>query len=204
MRKLPLLVLVLLAMAGPARAEIALLANGTTMKVEVLRSDGATVYLTLKGGGEVGVPAPLLVGLVPDEVLEEVAPGAGGVEIRALAETAARRHGLDPDLVMAVAQAESGLQPTAVSRKGAQGLMQLMPATAASLGVSDPFDPAQNLDGGARHLGSLLQRYDGDLKRALAAYNAGEGAVAKHGGVPPYPETRSYLRTVLARYRKAP
>ena len=204
MRVSPLLALTVLAVASPAGAEIALLANGTTLKVQEQRADGETVYLTLKGGGEVGVPAALLLGLVPDEVLDELAPVPGGMDIRTLAEAAARRHGLDPALVMAVAQVESGLQAAAVSPKGAQGLMQLMPATAASLGVSDPFDPAQNLDGGARHLGSLLQRYDGDLKRALAAYNAGEAAVTRHGGIPPYPETRSYVKSVLSRYRKTP
>jgi hypothetical protein len=204
MRRSLLLAPAVLAMASSAGAGIALLGNGTTLKVQEQRAEGETVYLTLKGGGEVGVPAALLIGLLPDEVLDEIAPVPGGVDIRTLAETAARRHGLDPALVMAVAQVESGLQPAAVSPKGAQGLMQLMPATAASLGVSDPFDPAQNLDGGARHLGSLLQRYDGDLKRALAAYNAGEGAVARHGGIPPYPETRGYVKSVLSRYRKAP
>ena len=81
--------------------------------------------------------------------------------------------------------------------------MQLMPTTAASLGVEDAFDPAQNLDGGARHLGSLLALYGGDLKRALAAYNAGEGAVARHKGIPPFRETREYVQKVLERYRKA-
>jgi soluble lytic murein transglycosylase-like protein len=80
--------------------------------------------------------------------------------------------------------------------------MQLMPATAGALGVADAFDPAQNLDGGSRHLGQLLTVYDGDLTRALAAYNAGEGAVQRHGGVPPYRETRAYVKKVLQRYRQ--
>jgi soluble lytic murein transglycosylase-like protein len=95
---------------------------------------------------------------------------------------------------------ESAFQARAVSPKGASGLMQLMPATASSLGVQDALDPAENLDGGTRHLGSLLTLYGGDLRRALAAYNAGEGAVARHGGVPPYRETRAYVRKVLERY----
>jgi soluble lytic murein transglycosylase-like protein len=81
--------------------------------------------------------------------------------------------------------------------------MQLMPATAAFLGVEDAFDPEQNLEGGVRHLGWLLELYEGDLERALAAYNAGEGAVARHGGIPPYRETREYVRRVLERYREA-
>jgi hypothetical protein len=204
MKRAALVTLVVLGASASARAEIALLANGTTLKVESRRVEGGNVFLTLKGGGEVGVPAPQLVGVVPDEVIDEIGPAPGGSDLRALAEAAARRHGLDPGLVLAVAQVESGLRPAAVSPKGAQGLMQLMPQTAASLGVVDPLDPAQNLDGGARHLGSLLQLYDGDLTKALAAYNAGEGAVARHGGVPPYRETRNYVRSVLRKYRPAP
>ena len=98
-----------------------------------------------------------------------------------------------------IIRVESNYNPDAVSPKGAQGLMQLMPATARSLGVKDSLDPAANLDGGTRHLRALIERYDGDVKRALAAYNAGEGAVARHGGVPPYPETMAYVRKVLER-----
>ena len=98
---------------------------------------------------------------------------------------------------------ESAFRPEAVSSKGAQGLMQLMPGTAASLGVEDAFDPIQNLDGGVRHLGSLLTLYGGDVSRALAAYNAGEGAVARHGGIPPFKETREYVKKVLERYERA-
>jgi soluble lytic murein transglycosylase-like protein len=159
------------------------------------------LVLLLKGGGEMGVPASVVRGFVPDEVVEEVA-GPPGSDLRALAVEAARRHGLPPELVLAVVAVESGFRPDAVSPKGAQGLMQLMPATAGSLGVADAFDPAQNLDGGSRHLGQLLTVYDGDLTRALAAYNAGEGAVQRHGGVPPYRETRAYVKKVLQRYRQ--
>jgi len=124
-----------------------------------------------------------------------------GGNLREIAAAAARRHGLDPELVIAVVSVESGFRPEAVSPKGAQGLMQLMPKTAESLGVADAFDPEQNLDGGVRHLGELLALYDGDVERALAAYNAGEGAVHRHHGVPPYRETRAYVRKVLERYR---
>jgi soluble lytic murein transglycosylase-like protein len=114
----------------------------------------------------------------------------------------ARRHGLDPALVLAVASVESGFRPKAVSPKGAQGLMQLMPATATSLGVADAFDPETNLEGGSRYLAELIALYDGDLTKALAAYNAGPGAVKRHGGVPPYQETRAYVKKVLERYKK--
>jgi soluble lytic murein transglycosylase-like protein len=148
------------------------------------------------------VPLESLRGLVPDEVIEEVAGApAGSGDLRELATAAARRHGLDPGLVLAVVSVESAFRPEAVSPKGAQGLMQLMPATAVSLGVKDAFDPAENLDGGARHLGSLLTLFGGDLQRALAAYNAGSGAVGKYKGVPPYRETRAYVKKVLERYQ---
>ena len=190
-----------LGLSSWAQADIALLASGTTLKVTAQRRDGAMVVLSLKGGGEVAVAATELRGLVPDEVLDEVVPAAGGKDLAAMAIAAARRHSLDPDLVQAVVAVESGFRPDAVSPKGAQGLMQLMPYTARALGVKDSFDPAANLDGGTRYLRALIERYDGDVKRALAAYNAGEGAVARHGGVPPYPETMAYVRKVLERVK---
>ncbi len=202
MRK-ALLAAVLLSGAPAARAEIALLANGEALKVDAVRSEGGERRLALRGGGEVGVPAEFLVGVVPDEVLDEIAPGASPSDLRALTQAAAVRHGLDPALVLAVVAVESGFEPGALSPKGAQGLMQLMPGTANALGVDDPFDPAQNLDGGTRHLGALVARYGGDLTKALAAYNAGEDAVKRYGGVPPYRETRAYVKHVLKRYKKA-
>ncbi|HXY69040.1 MAG TPA: lytic transglycosylase domain-containing protein, partial [Gemmatimonadales bacterium] len=142
----------LVGVAVPARAEIALLANGQVLKLASHRAEGAEVVLVLRGGGEMGVPPSAVTGFVPDEVLDEVAAGSAD-DLRALATSVARRHGLDPALVLAVVSVESAFQPKAVSRKGAQGLMQLMPGTAASLGVGDAFDAEQNLDGGARHLG---------------------------------------------------
>ena len=199
-----LLALGLLALPAAASADIALLSTGATMKVSGQRVEGDTVVLALKGGGEVGVPAAMLKGIVPDEVLEEIpATISGPVDLARLAAEAARRHGLDPALVMAVVGVESGFQTEAVSAKGAQGLMQLMPATARDLGVTNPFDPVSNLDGGSRYLSSLVARYDGDLTKALAAYNAGMGAVARHGGMPPYAETRDYVRKILGRYQGA-
>jgi soluble lytic murein transglycosylase-like protein len=198
---LPLLALALLA--ADARAEIAVLTNGQTMTVSGHRTEGDTVFLLLKGGGEVGTPASHVRGFVPDEVADEVAASTGTrAELEALATDVARRHGLDPALVLAVASVESGFRPKAVSPKGAQGLMQLMPATATSLGVADAFDPETNLEGGSRYLAELIALYDGDLTKALAAYNAGPGAVKRHGGVPPYQETRAYVKKVLERYKK--
>jgi soluble lytic murein transglycosylase-like protein len=113
---------------------------------------------------------------------------------------AAERHQLDPALLRAVIKAESGGDPLAISRKGALGLMQLTPATAEQMGVGNAFDPEQNVDGGARFLRSLLDRYNGDLTKSLAAYNAGTGAVDRFGGVPRYSETRAYVRKVTETY----
>lgn len=118
--------------------------------------------------------------------------------IQGLIETIAARYNLSPELLRGVVAAESGFNPRAVSPAGAMGLMQLMPATARALGVNDPFDPAANLDGGARYLRQLLDRFQGDTRLALAAYNAGPGAVERYHGVPPYKETRAYIQRVLA------
>jgi len=118
---------------------------------------------------------------------------------------AARKHGVDPALLAGVIEAESGFNAQAVSAAGAQGLMQLMPSTARGLGVTDALDPTQNVMGGAKLLRQLLDRYHGDTRLALAAYNAGPGAVDQHGGVPPYAETQRYVPKVLAaaaRYRQ--
>lgn len=129
-------------------------------------------------------------------------PLSGGISpYDGIINRAAARNGLDPALVGAVVRQESGFRADAVSPAGAQGLMQLMPSTAKDLGVADPLDPDQNVAGGARLLRSLIDRYDGRLDFALAAYNAGPGAVDRYGGVPPYPETRSYVAAILADYR---
>ncbi len=113
---------------------------------------------------------------------------------------AAERHRMDPALIRAVIETESGWNPAAVSRRGAAGLMQLVPVTAQRFGVEDVFNPQQNIDAGARYLKLLLERYNGNLDLALAAYNAGEGAVNRHGGIPPFRETRNYVQKVQDAY----
>lgn len=119
-----------------------------------------------------------------------------------LVQEAARTYELEPALLHAVISVESGYNPKAKSRKGASGLMQLMPDTARRYGVADIFDPAQNIRGGARYLRDLLRMFNNDMKLALAAYNAGENAVMRHGRIPPYQETAAYVPKVLAFYRK--
>ena len=115
-------------------------------------------------------------------------------------QEASQRYGVPVKLVSAVIRAESGFNPRAVSRKGAQGLMQLMPTTASILGVRNSFDPRENIDGGVRHLRGLIDRFPHSLPLAIAAYNAGERAVAQHRGIPPYPETRDYVTKVMRFY----
>ena len=132
-----------------------------------------------------------------------VAVSHGGASDRGRVEDAVAKaaveHGVDADLLLAVAEVESGLRPDAVSSKGALGVMQLMPATAARMGVADALNPDENIDGGARYLREQIDRFGGDLSLALAAYNAGPEAVSRHGGVPPYGETRRFVSRVLSR-----
>jgi soluble lytic murein transglycosylase-like protein len=121
-------------------------------------------------------------------------------EIDAAIDQAASRHNVDPNLVRAVIKVESNFNPNAVSRKGAMGLMQLMPQTARQLNVANPFDPQQNVDAGVRHLKQLMENYGGDVKLTLAAYNAGQGAVARSAGVPHFAETRNYVKRITQLY----
>lgn len=141
------------------------------------------------------------LGLVPPPPppsLSAFRPGPGaGVPYRYEIRDAATRYGIPEQLISALIRVESGFNPRAVSRKGARGLMQLMPETASVLGVRDTFNPRENIDGGVRHLRGLIERFADDVVLALAAYNAGEQAVLAYGGIPPFPETRDYVNRVL-------
>ena len=119
-----------------------------------------------------------------------------------LIDVASEKYGIDSDFIKAIIKQESGFNARATSKKGAMGLMQLMPKTAASLGVVDAYDPSQNIEGGVKYLKGLLEKYDNNQELALAAYNAGSGAVKKYGGIPPYKETQNYVKAIMNTYNK--
>lgn len=121
-------------------------------------------------------------------------------QIQSAVQTSSQKYNISPALIMAIIKAESGFNPNAVSGAGAQGLMQLMPSTARGLGVTDSFNIQQNIDAGSRYIKEKLDQFNGDPKLALAAYNAGPGSVIKYNGIPPYPETQNYIKTVIGYY----
>ena len=203
---------VLLAIVGvvtfalPARAELVFFNTGRTLSVKSHRVEGNSLVLVLRGGGEMVCEASIVSRFTPDEVpypepeadpaRELVQPVATAGPYSEIIDRVAAEQDVPVKLVRAVIQVESAYNVRARSPKGAMGLMQLMPATARQYAVADPYDPASNIEAGIKHLKSLLQRLPVAL--ALAAYNAGETAVQRFNGIPPYPETRNYVSRILA------
>jgi len=194
--------------ARPASAELAFFANGSSLSIKAHRIEGDSLVLGLRGGGEMVLAVSAIVRIAPDEVpypepeaskpdvVADTRHDAPAVTAYAdIIDRVSREQGVDARLVRAVIQVESAYQQGARSRKGAMGLMQLMPQTARQYAVADPYDPAANIEGGIKHLKALLERWPREL--ALAAYNAGEAAVQKFRGIPPYPETRAYVARIL-------
>jgi hypothetical protein len=208
----------LLVTAGPASAEIVFLTSGRTLSVKTHKFDGDSIVLTLRNGGQVTCDKALISKIEPDEVpypeppppaVEPVVPPTdeqqehqdrsllAGTPYGEIIASVSEAHGVDPMLVRALIQVESGYRPKARSRKGAMGLMQLMPSTAREYKVRNPFEPKANIEAGIKHLKSLIVKFE-RLDLSLAAYNAGPGAVRKFNGVPPYRETRNYVTRILA------
>ena len=223
-RTLALALLAGAASAWPAAADTALLRNGRVLAVSGFRMEGERLVLSMEGGGEIALPPESVIEIrrapsaPPVGTLPPPATAAGPPEgppstgetwlsappvqaldrkaLRDLAARVARRHQVDTALVLAVIEVESQYDPGAISPRGAVGLMQLMPQTAIRFAVRHPLDPAENLDGGVRYLKELLERYDGQVRLALAAYNAGEEAVERFSGIPPYRETVNYVERI--------
>src|SRR5262245_56121492 len=214
MRRLLLLGSLALCAGTAGAAQRVVFEDGRSLLTEAATSEEGVTTLRLLGGGVLVVPDERIAAVE----VEDIEPPPQEVEARAAAlrqgeawrvvagdladaiAAAADRHGLDRALLAAMVEVESGFHPRAVSPKGARGLMQLMPATATRFGGTDPLHPLQSLDGGAQYLQWLLERFEGRTDLALAAYNAGEGAVDRHGGqIPPYGETLRYVNGVLER-----
>ena len=206
MRIAAFLLLVLLAASG-ARAEYIVLRSGQRLHVTGYQLLDDKYRLQLQGGW-LDVQTAAVVSIEPEEVFTPVpaqpaaAPAAAMSPYHELVAAAASRYGVDAELITSVIAVESNFDPKAVSRKNARGLMQLLPKTAARLGVKDVFDPAENIDAGTRYLRDLLQLYNNDLTLTLAAYNAGPDNVQKYGRVPPFSETVSYVKRVKRNYEK--
>lgn len=208
-----------------ARAELIVFEDGRVVKASGYRLLAEEIEVELPGGGSYRVALDRVDRIVDDEVVVDRVVVEGNLDLPlrdydlsyqaarkplfstaydGLIDAAARRANIDASFVSALIRAESNYEPRAVSRKGARGLMQLMPATARRLSVRRPFDPASNVDGGVRYLRELVDRFGNQPELVLAAYNAGEQAVETYGGVPPYRETVAYVNRILGWWRPAP
>jgi len=210
-----MVLLVLLGLSRPIGAELVLLVGGGFLKVDGYHREGDQMKLLLPSGGNLSLSILRIDRIIADEIEENregdlgsaavkiefaVGQGVPATPFGELIFAVAERHAINPQLVAAMVRAESGFDPRAVSRKGAAGLLQLMPATAQRFGVAEEeiFDPERNLDAGVRYIRWLSERFRGDLSLILAGYNAGESTVDRYLGVPPYSETRNYIRRVYS------
>jgi soluble lytic murein transglycosylase-like protein len=198
---------VLLALSLTAfAADLAVLRNGFSIRYQRREVMGATTRLYFESGSQSGwidVPTAEIAAYQREEVEPpDASPPSKADGIPGLVQAASDRHQVDADLINSVIKEESGFNPHARSPKGAQGLMQLMPATASRLGVMDAYEPGVNIEGGTRYLRQLLEQYHGDAIKALAAYNAGPQRVEQYRGIPPYRETRNYVRRVILDFNR--
>jgi len=211
------LALGLLLLALPALGtDLAILHNGFSIRHERRETVGSVTRLYLGTGKDyVDIATAQIERFEKDQALVVVPAAASPIparlgkpqavkpqDLKEVINTISDQHHLDPDFISSVIHAESGFNPRAVSPKGARGLMQLMPGTASKLGVSNAFDPQANVEGGTRYLSELLERYNFDVIKALAAYNAGPLRVQQYGGVPPYYETRTYVARIVRDYNR--
>src|ERR1700719_558095 len=205
MKRLAQFVLGVLVVGVPlfaAGADVAVLRNGFSIRHERREIVGSVtrLYLGADTNGYVDVPTADIESFEQD--ISAPASTHPSQSVNEVVNAASGRYHLDPDLINSVIHAESGFNPRAVSPKGAQGLMQLMPQTASRLGVANSFDPSDNLEGGTRYLRELLERYNFDLIKALAAYNAGPQRVEQYRGVPPYYETQAYVARIIRDFNR--
>jgi Transglycosylase SLT domain len=200
--RLAALLLTVLAIAvAPTRAEYFVLRSGQRLHITGYQLLGATYRLQMQGGF-VELSADDVVAIEPEDVFTSAPIVTANAPFRELIEGAAARYSVDSDLITSVIAAESNFNPRAISRRNARGLMQLLPATAARLGVQDIFDPRENIDAGTHYLRDLLLLYKNDLALTLAAYNAGPQRVRQYGRIPPFAETQSYVKRVRTAYAK--